>query len=502
MSMSIRKLGLVALLWTLVLAGCPSGASRGDVTSTTDDAGTAHPDHEDGDAPPPHSGHGGSPAPRDDAGAPPAQGDGDGEPPAGSADHFFMPTGDPDNTAAPRVEVDAEGGVHAVYPAYAGGRAYYAYCQGDCGTGDMQVVRFDTATFVVNAMLALTSTGKPRVLLSTVDQIYFATCDADCGDTASWTTTMILDHDGNREVTGEALALDPQDRPRFVLHTYRAELGIGQKPPETLLASCDADCDTAEAWMFDVIQDRIWEASTLRYDATGRAHLATVATTFENGVPTQKLAAYLTCEGGRCATADDWHGIGLVAAFEIEYEAVAIEPAVSLALTHVGAPRVVVLAKDDAGARQIVYFACDEDCSEDHWQGSIISNNAAIGPGVDLALDAQDLPRFVYTLDYDIGLSHCDAQPCAGPDSTWDLTPVEHRASIPTDQIFLWENCHVATWTLHSPSIALDSHGEPRVGYQARDISGGLDNPDPTKPDCEAGTDMTWSRLALMSAHE
>ena len=61
---------------------------------------------------------------------------------------------------------------------------------------------------------------------------------------------------------------------------------------------------------------------------------------------------------------------------------------------------------------------------------------------------------------------------------------------------------HVATWTLHSPSIALDAHGEPRVGYQARDISGGLDNPDPTKPDCEAGTDMTWSRLALMSANE
>ena len=35
-------------------------------------------------------------------------------------------------------------------------------------------------------------------------------------------------------------------------------------------------------------------------------------------------------------------------------------------------------------------------------------------------------------------------------------------------------------------------------GYQARDISGGWSNPDPNMPDCEAGTDMTWSRLALL----
>jgi hypothetical protein len=49
-------------------------------------------------------------------------------------------------------------------------------------------------------------------------------------------------------------------------------------------------------------------------------------------------------------------------------------------------------------------------------------------------------------------------------------------------------------------SIAFTARGEPRVGYQIRDVSGGLDNPDPTKPDCEAGTDMTWSRLARMGA--
>lgn len=67
------------------------------------------------------------------------------------------------------------------------------------------------------------------------------------------------------------------------------------------------------------------------------------------------------------------------------------------------------------------------------------------------------------------------------------------------DEISLYENCTVGAWFLHSPSIALTNPGKARVGYQARDISGGWESPDPaTKADCRAGTDMTWSRLAVM----
>ena len=67
------------------------------------------------------------------------------------------------------------------------------------------------------------------------------------------------------------------------------------------------------------------------------------------------------------------------------------------------------------------------------------------------------------------------------------------------DEIFLWENCIVGAWFLHSPSLALTKEGRPHVGYRARDISGGFNNPDPAaKPDCVGGTDMTWSRFAVM----
>jgi hypothetical protein len=36
-----------------------------------------------------------------------------------------------------------------------------------------------------------------------------------------------------------------------------------------------------------------------------------------------------------------------------------------------------------------------------------------------------------------------------------------------------------------------------RVGHQARDVSGGWNKQDPNGPKCVAGTDMTWSRLAV-----
>jgi hypothetical protein len=71
--------------------------------------------------------------------------------------------------------------------------------------------------------------------------------------------------------------------------------------------------------------------------------------------------------------------------------------------------------------------------------------------------------------------------------------------SLPTDSILLWDDCTVGAWFLHDPSIALGPDGASRVAYQARDISGGSSQPDPTKPRCVAGTDMTWSRLAVVS---
>jgi hypothetical protein len=419
---------------------------------------------------------------------------------AATTRRFFLPTGEPSNTAAPTVETDAQGGIHTVYPAYALGNAYYSYCADNCDNRDMvKVVRFETQGTVHNVMLALTPQGQPRVLMQTALKLYYASCDANCTTPAGWTTTMILDHMGDREVSGEAFTLDPQGNPRFIMHTYRAYLGVGQKTPLTFLVRCDSGtCNAPAAWQSDQIAAEIWEGSTLRYDATGRAHLATVVRPADG---TDKMGAYLTCATG-CETNAGWKGIALMKIFEHLTEAVTIKPTVAMEVTKAGGPRVVVLGKDDAGKRNIVYFECDANCSENNWQGSIISNHERIGPGLDLALDATGHPRFVYTLDYNIGLGYCDQAVCGGPNSKWDLTKIELSREIPPDTIFLEWNCTIAAWFLHDPSLALTPDGRPRVGYQARDISGGTSRPDPTKPRCSAGTDMTWSRLSLMASYK
>ncbi len=431
----------------------------------------------------------------DDAGS----GTGAGAEGDGASSRFFLGTGsDVDNTAAPRIEIDRDGGVHAVYPAYAGGRSYYAYCPRDCTPESLKVVRFETDGTVANAMLALDGAGRPHVLLSSFSKIYYASCTGDCTTKSGWRQTELLDHGNELEVSGEAFALDSSGRPRFLMHTYRAYLGIGQKPPKVWWAACDADCHDADAWTASQIAEQMWYGSTLRFGPDGRPRVATVAEIELEDGSKMDAAAYVECNGD-CTKEASWTGVPLMQVYQSEYEAVALKPTLSMALTKSGAPRIVTIGKQD-DRKAVTYYACDSDCVGEGWEGVILSDHADVGPGLDLALDANDRPRFVYTLDYDVFLARCDEARCETADAKWDLTKVEAGSDMPPDEIFLYENCHVGAWFLHSPSLALTADGKPRVGYQARDISGGWKNPDPTKPRCEAGTDMTWTRMAVMGS--
>lgn len=425
----------------------------------------------------------------------------DDEPDERVSSRFFLPTPEPTNTTAPTLEVDAKGGVHAVYPRYAIGGAFYSYCATGCEeSSNTKVVEFETQGTVLNAMLALDEKARPRVLLSTAQKVYYASCDSNCGTAANWETSEILDHMGDREVSGEAFALDPEGNPRFLMHTYRALFGIGQKPRATFYVSCDSDCHSPASWSSAQISNQTWEGTNFEYDAQGRAHIATIANLEEDGVVTSKNGAYLYCDAD-CGDESSWIGTGLYPTYENNTEAVSMVPTLSLALTRSGLPRIALLGKDpEAGTRNIMYFTCDEECSElSSWKGATISNHEKIESGLDLALDKNGHPRLAYTLDYNIGLAYCDGADCTTAD--WGLTKVEFSSDIPTDDIFLEWNCTVAAWFLHDPSIAIGPNGEPRIGYQARDISGGFSRPDPLKPRCEAGTDMTLSRIAVMNSH-
>lgn len=414
---------------------------------------------------------------------------------------FFLRTPNPDNTSPPMIVADATGNVHGVYPAYAKGGAYYAFCGADCKDADgVRVVRFETPDgTTTNASIALDAQGHPRVLLNAFHKVYYATCDADCGEQASWTVNAIHDHGGKLEVSGEALALDPQGRPRFLMHTYRTYLGIGQGAPQTLWASCDASCGEAASWSFTPMQTENLEEGHLQFDADGTARLAAITQVDVNGTK-KEFNAYLECASG-CGAEAGWKGIGLGEAFRSETDAFAVRPAIALGLTKAGKPRVALLAKNDASKRELRYYECDDaDCTGDHWRGQIISDNAQLGTGLDLALGREGEPRIAYTLGWNIAVASCEHGSCTGGGDNWQLTPVELTKDMPADEIFLYPNCNVSSWFLMSPSIALTPSGELRVGYQARDVSGGFGHPDSKNTDCVAGTDMAWDRLAYLPA--
>jgi hypothetical protein len=415
-------------------------------------------------------------------------------PAAGAAQKFFLPTPEPTNTTVPRVEVDRKGGVHAVYPAYGGGSAYYAYCPNNCiDPKAMKVVTLPTDGVPGSAMLALTPDGRPRVILPTYLRIYYAECDQQCTDQVNWTVSAIVEHQGDQDATGEALAVDSQGRPRFLLHTYLAFLGVGQKAPQTLYAQCDSGCTSAASWSMAPVGDAIWQNSTLRFDSKDRPHVGTVVV---DKATNAKQLAYLSCASGDCMTMAAWTGIGLGTAFEEQTQQ--IKPSIGLALTAAGAPRVVALSKLETGERSLMYFECDQQCGEDNWRGTLMSKLPQLGAGVDIAVDAKNHPRFVFTLNDNIGLYHCDEADCVAEEAQWTLTKVEFAADLPPDGIILWPNCSIDAWMLHNPTLALATDGAVRVGYQATDLSGGVKTIDPTKPACVAGKDMTLSRMALL----
>lgn len=416
---------------------------------------------------------------------------------------FFLFSGDDvRNTTNPTVAVDAFGGVHVVFPAYAVEDAFYAYCPEVCASqDDFSVVTLDTVGTVNNAMLAVDGHGRPRVLLSTYLRVYYASCDADCGEQGSWQVDVILEHGGDYEVSGEAFALDPFGRPRFLMHTYRTPFPTGDWTPSTHFVMCNAFCDEPERWESWKVDSRNWEETTLRFSEDGTAHVAT-AVLAENG--SGHMLVYFACDYA-CEEEGSWVGLGFVEAYSDPYVSL-MYPAIALELTDSGAPRVALIGEDYRydNAPMLVYLECDADCTEEEWSGSVlIAGDASedLGPGIDLALDAKGAPRIAYTAASSVLMAHCDVS-CAGAEASgWDLNAVEFAGDIPADQVIPYHNCTVAAWLLREPSLAIGAGGLPLAVYRAEDVSAPGGPQDPRYPPCRAGADMTLTRFARLGGY-
>lgn len=411
----------------------------------------------------------------------------------GGRSTFFLPTGaEVRNTTEPTVEVGADGRVHAVYPAHALGDAFYATCAADCDArSDVSVVRLRTQGTVANAMLALDRQGRPHVLLSTFLRVYYARCTGDCAVDAGWEVSAILEHGSEFEVTGEAFALAPSGAPRFLMHSYRS-FPSGASNPRTFYVTCEQGCSSPDSWsMHLVAPDEIWQESTLRIDDSGKVRVATVANSGSTDV-----GGYLECEGS-CTAVDDWTGTGLAYAYADRWVR-DIEPAIAMDTLADGSPRLLLLGRDESGEPNLTYFECDSSCTtQTRWRGNAMVTSRALGAGLDLAVDAEDRVHFVYTDDSDIRRASCRSADCTATDAPWSIAPVERSTELPPDDVILYPNCTFAAWFLRHPSIAIGRDGRAFVAYRAEDVSGG-GNPDPSKPSCQAGADMTLARIAVL----
>ena len=421
-----------------------------------------------------------------------------GNPPVGSASRFFLTTPSSTNTVAPKVVLDSRGGLHVAYPAYVGGKAFYAYCASNCtGMNSFKVVELAVGESIANVALATTPDGKPRLVLSEFDKAYYASCDSQCTTRAGWTLTPVYEHDNDMEVTGQALALDSKGRPSFLMHTYVSFLGWQQKTPQTLLGSCESSCNDADSWSFTKIADDIFQYPEAKFDSKDRLQVLAAQLVFTDGVPNDKYATYARCDA-ECDDASAWlsYPLGTL------YEDTIVKPSLSLALTTNGDARLAAIVEDadetTPDGRLLAYAECTGECASiDDWTPVLISQNRAIKNGVGLALDA-GRPRVAFTLDYNIGVYHC-SENCTNND--WQLAEVEFARNLPADDTFLFPGCSAGAWFLDSPSIAMSSDGSLRVGYRAYDVSGTTQPPiDPTKPRCKTGLDFTWSRFAAVPA--
>jgi hypothetical protein len=161
----------------------------------------------------------------------------------------------------------------------------------------------------------------------------------------------------------------------------------------------------------------------------------------------------------------------------------------------------MVLGKGEAGEAHASYHECIGDClTEGGWAPYMqLTDRNGFGAGLDLSLDSADHPRVAFTSGSSIVVASCNAARCTADDAEWTFSPVEKASSMKPDEIITWPNCTVSAWMLNGPSLALTSNGALFVGYQARDVSGGFSNPDPTRPACTAGTDMAFTRLASLT---
>ena len=397
-------------------------------------------------------------------------------PPPGSEGALFLNTTKKTDSAS--TAVDAAGGFHLAYAAHTsmveGKPAYYSYCAANCATASS----WGTATLidrVDEVQLALTSTGHPRLLLRGPspdwNTIFFkyAACDVNCTNIAGWTIVDVTTSPFspspvmNNSYSGHHyFALDNLDRPRFLYQTSYTE---------AFYVYCDTACTSASSWWKYSINAAIFNDAytlpTLTFTSISRPRITAIM----KGTNSKDYLTYIACETN-CDILTNW-------TYTVLMERGSEHVSFVLRLTSSGQPRLVFEqgSISPGPGKYLWYLWCNTGCTNSaNWAGSSVGAQGQ-AEDADLALDALNRPRIAFkSMAPDDGLGYfwCDTN-CESDSASWQGGLVEPSSVLDIEWDILPPlNCSGAYWYGgYRPSLALDTAGNPRIGYVAQHLHGG-----------------------------
>lgn len=395
--------------------------------------------------------------------------------PPGTEGWLFM--NHTNKTDSASAAVDAAGGFHLAYAKYGamvdGIQAYYSYCAAtlDCGIASNwgTVILSDR---VEEVQLALTKGGHPRLLLRGPNpdgNTYFykyAACDINCTTIAGWTIADVTTFTeplywGTFYSLPHYFALDNLDRPRFLYAAHE----------DAYYVYCDSACTSAASWWKYPINTDIFgsDLPTLTFTSLGQPRIT--ATIWDNTLDGSYLN-YITCDTA-CENLASWtytllmdRGGGINVSFVLR-------------LTSNGQPRLAFNQGwiGSGPPNYLWYLWCNTGCTNNaNWAGSSVGAQGQ-SEDADLALDALDRPRIAFRsiLSPDgLGYFWCDTN-CESTSAIWQGGLVEPSSDLDIEWDILPPlNCSGSHWYGgYRPSLALDTAGNPRIGYVAQHLHGG-----------------------------